>query len=463
MDLSSLNFKVNTKELEDAFKTLQQLKGAVDGLSTPMQNLAKNSSKVTKEVDQTEKATKRNTKAQDEANEKASKSATILEKQVRTLSIFRNETQKVADGAVKLGDSFTKSQAGLLAIMQMAGATASEMQQLSKVFVDYNKITGLNTFDKSAQALAKLKKEMKETNQVASLQAQGISLTRDEYVGLARDLERVKQAMRAEGASAKATADAMRTLKQEFIATANARNQQMAAVAAGERQAKETANRMQRELSMMDQAVVKFRESEMTKARELKKRLDSEAAAMNQAVALFRANEQKKAEAAKRTTDAIDLQIKRAEIAQKYLTEGFTIGQANRGARLESGGADEGLVRQILKQDQANREAARSAREYGNAVQFLVDEERKADAILAEVNGDINRQQVASERTAAKVAAYARALEKSGVDVQTAATKMEMYKAKLMQIEKIETQRRSQILSRALAPQISDVLVSSST
>lgn len=431
MDLTSLNFKVNTKELEDAFKTLQQLKGAVDGLSTPMQNLAKNSGKVSKAVDETEKATKRNTKAVEDTADKASKASTILEKQVRTLSVFRNETQKVADGTVKLGDSFTKSQSGMLALMQMAGATSSEMQQLAKTFVDYNKITGLNTFDKSAQAMSKLKKEISETNQVLRLQAQGINLTRDEFVGLARDLERTKQAMRAEGASAKETANAMRELKSRFIELAQVRNQQVSAAQESERLAKSAAKRMQQEMTMMDQAVVKFRQNELAKQK-----------------------------AAEKTAQVIEQAAKRAELAQKYLTEGFTIGQANRGARLESNGADEGLVRQILKQDQANREAARSARDYANAVQFLADEERKADAVLQELTGDINRQQGASERTATKVAAYGKALERSGVDAQTAAAKMEMYKNKLHQIEKIETQRRSQILSRALAPQISDVVVS---
>lgn len=431
MDLTSLNFKVNTKELEDAFKTLQQLKGAVDGLSTPMQNLAKNSGKVSKAIDETEKATKRNTKAVEETADKANKAASILEKQVRTLSVFRNETQKVADGTVKLGDSFTKSQSGMLALMQMAGATASEMQQLAKTFTDYNKITGLNTFDKSAQAMSKLKKEISETNQVLRLQAQGINLTRDEFVGLARDLERTKQAMRAEGASAKETANAMRELKSRFIELAQVRNQQVSAAQESERLAKAAAKRMQQEVTMMDQAVVKFRQNELAKQK-----------------------------AAEKTAQVIEQAAKRAELAQKYLSEGFTIGQANRGARLESSGADEGLVRQILKQDQANREAARSARDYANAVQFLADEERKADAVLQELTGDINRQQGASERTATKVAAYGRALERSGVDAQTAAAKMELYKNKLHQIEKIETQRRSQILSRALAPQISDVVVS---
>lgn len=431
MDLTSLNFKVNTKELEDAFKTLQQLKGAVDGLSTPMQNLAKNSGKVSKAIDETEKATKRNSKAVEDTADKASKASSILEKQVRTLSVFRNETQKVADGTVKLGDSFTKSQSGMLALMQMAGATSSEMQQLAKTFVDYNKITGLNTFDKSAQAMSKLKKEISETNQVLRLQAQGINLTRDEFVGLARDLERTKQAMRAEGASAKETANAMRELKSRFIELAQVRNQQVSAAQESERLAKTAAKRMQQEVTMMDQAVVKFRQNELAKQK-----------------------------AAEKTAQVIEQAAKRAELAQKYLSEGFTIGQSNRGARLEAGGASEGMVRELLKQDQANQAAARSAREYANAIQFLKDEERKADAVLQELTGDINRQQGASERTATKVAAYGRALERSGVDAQTAAAKMELYKNKLNQIEKIETQRRSQILSRALAPQISDVVVS---
>ena len=172
----------------------------------------------------TSEAIKRSTSAQRELGESLGGAERMLEKQTTAMRFLRGEMVDVAEGAVYLKDGFTKSQATQLATMKMIGGTAEQLQILARSFEEYNLITGVNTFDKSASGISKMKKELDELNQVSVLTNQGLALTRDELVNYSRDLQRLQQQYKSEGRSTEELVQAQKDLKASYISTSAALN-----------------------------------------------------------------------------------------------------------------------------------------------------------------------------------------------------------------------------------------------
>lgn len=261
MDLDSINFKVITKPLEDAVTLLDTATVAVKNLtkatidntaakqagqSATKEELAslreqaklkgveadaakksaqaaeaESKAKVAKIREEKEltKVVKDSSSASDVLTESMTASERILAKQALSMQILRGEVITTSDGVAFLGSSFTKSQAGMLANLQLLGATGKELQTLSASFKDYNAITGLNTFDKSASGISKMKKELQELNEVNSISASGLALTRDEITNFVRDSERLVQQQKSEGHSAEWLADEQKQLRASYIST----------------------------------------------------------------------------------------------------------------------------------------------------------------------------------------------------------------------------------------------------
>lgn len=102
----------------------------------------------------------------------------------------------------------------------------------------------------------------------------------------------------------------------------------------------------------------------------------------------------------------------------------------------------------------------RQLRETANSVRALAREEEKVDSIVNSLTGSTNTHTKTSERAAESIARYERNLRLAGVSGEQAAAKLEIYRKKINQIQVIEEQRKSRLLSNSLAPQISDVVVS---
>lgn len=261
MDLDSINFKVITKPLEDAVTLLDTATVAVKNLTkatidntaakqagqsatkeelTSLREQAKlkgaeadaakksaqaaeaeSKAKVAKIREEKEltKVVKDSSSASDVLTESMTASERILAKQALSMQILRGEVITTSDGVAFLGSSFTKSQAGMLANLQLLGATGKELQTLSASFKDYNAITGLNTFDKSASGISKMKKELQELNEVNSISASGLALTRDEITNFVRDSERLVQQQKSEGHSAEWLAEEQKQLRASYIST----------------------------------------------------------------------------------------------------------------------------------------------------------------------------------------------------------------------------------------------------
>lgn len=284
MDLNAIKFNVETSALDESIKKIDQVATALGKMSSKVKEVTTaktNAAKADKEAienatalaklkvqeakateaaakataaeakakqtvsaasSKAVEASKEQVKVSDKVTEALSGTDRVLAKQALSMQILRGEIVNTADGVAYLGAGFTKSQAGMLANLQLLGATGKEMQTLARSFEDYNKITGLNTFDKSASGISKMKKELVELTQINSVITSGLSLTRDEIVNYTRDLERLAQQQVSEGHSAEWLAERQKELKQSYLTTSVELNRLRAESMRMEEQAKRQAS-----------------------------------------------------------------------------------------------------------------------------------------------------------------------------------------------------------------------------
>jgi len=121
------------------------------------------------------------------------KSVDYTERLVLATKMLRGESIALADGLKIQADGFSKSQAAALANLILMGKSIDEINKAKGAFEDLNRMSGVNTFDKSTSGAYRLKKQVEELILVEKLQAENIDLTRKEVVDYARDLERVNQ------------------------------------------------------------------------------------------------------------------------------------------------------------------------------------------------------------------------------------------------------------------------------
>jgi phage-related minor tail protein len=164
-----------------------------------------------------------------------------VEKHSKTLQILRGQAVELEKGVVKLGTGFTKMQAGQLAMLQMAGATKTQMQALAKTFEQFNAMAGKNPFDKSASGLARMKQDVKDLENVNKLMSKGYNLTKDQVIELAREHTRLTQVYAEEGKSSEALRRAIGRLTTEYVETAGVKNKLLAQADESTRKAKEEA------------------------------------------------------------------------------------------------------------------------------------------------------------------------------------------------------------------------------
>jgi phage-related minor tail protein len=181
-------------------------------------------------------------RAQDNLQTTTAKSTSFLERHTLAMKIFRGETVQVENEVLNLGSAFTKGQSGQLAMQTLIGGTASQISNLAKEFIDFNRMTSSNTFDNSIQGVTGLKKSITEMNKVNEFMAKGIALTRDEIVNLMRDSERMTQQFNSEGKSAQQLAVALMGLEDETIKLSKEKNSLLAKTKESELAAKTEAN-----------------------------------------------------------------------------------------------------------------------------------------------------------------------------------------------------------------------------
>lgn len=214
LDLSAIKFSVNTEELASAIGMVDRLSASVQGMQDAARRAAQNASNA---ATQTTAATTEVANAQEEAAEGIDRATRVITKQTLAMQILRGETLDLNGQIVNLGSGFTKSQSNMLANLHLFEGNAGQMQQLAESFEEYNRITGQNTFDKSASGINKMTKELHELQQVQQLAMQGLGLTRAEIINFVRDSERLTQQFHSEGRSSQELDYALEELRVRYM------------------------------------------------------------------------------------------------------------------------------------------------------------------------------------------------------------------------------------------------------
>jgi len=435
MDLAELNFRVNTKELLDAVQTIDKVANAIKNLNdaNSASNASTNSdnSPVAHIVKQAPKAVD----STDRVNR-------ALEKQAEKMKILRNETITVADGVVQLGDGFTNSQAGMLANLKLMNATENQMKSLAASFAEYNKITGVNTFDKSAAGLEKLKKSIAETQNVTKLSAEGFNLTREQLILLSRDMERVTQAFQSSNGQVKISDnvytnldEALKRLKTDFVGLAGSVN-------AYEQQAKEAeiaSKKLAAEKMLAEQAGMRMNDD---------------------AVALFIKNEQKKQQALQKTIRVQEESAAR----QRLMEEGYSKAETSRIITVTRQGGSESdakneiaVARQVAEANKENlrvkKQLEETDREKAAATKYLIEAEKHLAAQIDQTN-------TLTTKSTDQLVKYKDALRVAGVNATEAANRTKQFQDGLNKLDFKEKEREIRNLGRAMSTQMGDVAIS---
>lgn len=182
-------------------------------------NLKANSSEVDKATESTEKLDK-----------SLSRVDKTIDKVENSLKVMRGQLIEAADGSVKLSEGMTRSQSNMLAMMRQAGATGSQLKQLNNLFEQYNKISGVNKFDKSVQALSFIKQQREELSKSIKYAEQFNFLTKEQISLLSRGVEAVKQKGRAQRLSLEEGTKATNEFITSFVQEAKAYNDSIRAI-----------------------------------------------------------------------------------------------------------------------------------------------------------------------------------------------------------------------------------------
>lgn len=251
MELENLIFQVQTSSLDVALKKVQDLSNQVqslasqlDGLGSSSKDTAKNEVELVKikerlikaqaKLEETQKKlaqsseelSKSQTKVKDSLppEEEISKVQRILEKEATVLKILTGQTIELADGNVTLNKTFTAGQASKLATLKLAGAMSSEFNALATSITQINSISQVNPFDKTAGNLEKMRKEMQELMKVNEYSARGFNLTKEQIIGLTRDIQSVTIASKQAGESTELLQQRIAKLEASTVAEANSLN-----------------------------------------------------------------------------------------------------------------------------------------------------------------------------------------------------------------------------------------------
>lgn len=146
----------------------------------------------------------------------AKKSVDFTEKIILANRILRGEVLQLEQGLISLGSGFSKTQAGQLAFLALTGKSADEINRAKDAMQDFNKISGVNTFDKSTSGIYRLTKQVEELNIVRKLEADNTHLTRKEMLDYSRDLEAINQQERQGTLTIKDAAAQRRTLGESY-------------------------------------------------------------------------------------------------------------------------------------------------------------------------------------------------------------------------------------------------------
>ena len=526
--LESLQFLVDTSSLDAALKKVEVLASQVGVLSTQLDNLSGSSKDAAKNEVELVKIKERLIKAQaklEETQQKLSKSSEelataqdkqrkslpqedelnrvqkILEREATVLKILTGQTIELADGNVTLSKTFSAGQASKLATLKLAGALSAEFNALAGSITQINSISQVNPFDKTAGSLEKMRKEVAELTKVNEYAARGFNLTKEQIVGLTRDIQSVTIASKQAGESTDqlqqrisklelstvAEANALNMLKQaardsELAAKAHAKAEieRATAIARASQEAdKQAANRRsmvgagkeeqykhemdllrsqyqaEEKLQLERQSMLKDSFSKEIQIKQWKSQQDqANYQADMKAFKDYYGTLEAEASEAERHLAAITSRINKEVAMTKFLNTGASRSTANIAAGMEVKGVPQDVINSFVKEATAKEQAAKASREMAAANEFLRETEQRLAASLDMSNASLNR---ASTDELVKIRT---ALDKSGLSADAAAIKFKGLEEKLREVSSKDKARDLQHLARAMSVQLGDVGVS---
>jgi len=528
VELESLVFQIQTSSLDVAFKKVEDLGKQVSILATQLDNLGSSSKDAAKNEVELVKIKERLIKAQaklEETQKKLSESSTelasaqekhrkslpqeeelgrvqrMLEKEATVLKILTGQTIELSDGNITLNKTFTAGQAAKLATLKLAGALSSEFNVLANSITQINSISQVNPFDKTAGSLEKMRKEVQELVKVNEYSARGFNLTRDQIIGLTRDIQGVTIASKQAGESTEQLQQRISKLELATVAEANSLNmlkqaakdseaaakshakaeiERANAIAKASQEAdKQAANRRSMKSSGLEEQYQNdmkiLREQYQEEARiqnerqtAIKESFNKEIQIKNwkreqdkqnydkdmQAYRNFYSALEQEASEAERHLAGITARINKEVSMTKFLNTGASRSTANVAAGMEVKGVPQDVINSFVKEANAKEQAARASREAAAANDFLRETELRLAASLDSSNIAMNR---ASTDELVKIKT---ALDKSGLSADAAAIKFKGLEEKLREVSSKDKARDMQHLARAMSVQLGDVGVS---
>jgi len=526
--LESLTLMVETSSLDTAFKKVEELGKQVQNLATQLDTLGTSSKDAAKNEVELVKIKERLIKAQakleetqkkltDSSNELAKaqdnqrktlpqedelgKVQRMLEKEATVLKILTGQTIELSDGNVTLNKTFTAGQASKLATLKLAGALSSEFNTLASSITQINSISQVNPFDKTAGSLEKMRKETMELVKVNEYAARGFNLTRDQIVGLTRDIQGVTIASKQAGESTEQLQQRIAKLEMDTMAEANALNmlkqaakdsevaakahakaeiERASAIAKAASEADKEANnrrsmkasgieeQYKSEMNLLREQYLEEERIQVERQKNIKESFNKELqikqwkrdqdknnydADMKAYRDFYSALEQE-ASIAEKHLAAITARINKEVSMTKFLNTGASRSTANIAAGMEVKGVPQDVINSFVKEANAKEFAAKAAREAAAANEFLRETEQRLAASLDVSNTALNR---ASTDALVKIKS---ALDKSGMSADAAALKFKGLEEKLREVSSKDKARDLQHLARAMSVQLGDVGVS---
>lgn len=460
MDLTSLKFVVETKELDDAIKKIEALGIAVQDFNTINSDKAKSDREAAR-------AAKDLAKEQEKATKAAAKLAEAQAQAAKSTSDSGDASIDTGDKVEKLvtryellgkylGQGFTRSFSGALSQMEMLGGGTEEQSKRIREAFDIIGSLNKNPFDSAIGAIKSISLEFESLTNRANLLNAGISLSTKQLYEYSRISSEIKAQMKSAGidpSSAEGIKLFDRSLKElqtTYLETATKANALDLAEKKRNADLKESEKAMlvaqQANATMMNQAVALFRKAEEQKA------ASAEAAAAK----IIQANSD--VIAGTQRLNQITAMVQTG-MSTKEATTRFDLGAAKVEQR-----AIEDLI--AAQNNYASATGATSStvtkanRDMANSTKWLVNEEEKMLSVLRTINEEQDSGSNLSERSARSIANYERHLRQAGITGDAAAAKLSKYKDQQMQIMKVEEKRQIQYLQRGLQPQIGDVVVS---
>lgn len=445
MELERLSFEVDTDALSIALSRVEKLASSVSDLTKVISDLEqqriesqRNETKLAKAEEATlrakeklreteEKLVAARQKAidiqeqQKQSEEKAQKQSKEtgesisevekrLEKQRVVMKVLSGDTIAFADSLVQLNRGFTAGQASQLATLKLMGATSDQFKELAAGFEQISKLQGVNPFDKSAGNLNKMIKETSELKMVNDYLAKGLGLTKDQIIGLSRDIEAFNMVAKTAGLSEREMADGIEKMTAQTVIAAKELNALRAVGELAEKQAREQAD------------------AENTRALAIQKVADAQ--------------------------DKLTQRIAKEQAMQKYLDAGSSRSTANTAASFQVQGVPQDLIDSFVKEANAKEQSAKASRDLAAANTYLTQMEEKLKAALGETSDGLHRQQ------SDELVKIRSALQKSGMSAEQAAEKMKFFESALRQAASQDNARSMQHLSRAISVQMGDVVTS---